>query len=139
MLSLGTSALRTATRRPYAVLLADTSADARKLIETALAPLGPLSVTHVDEGDALERTFFEEGPYDLVVCRALLGARSALQVVARARALGRRASFIVYSSLDGPWLRVFVSDSEGTVLSSRVVSLDGMAHLAEGMLEVLRR
>jgi CheY-like chemotaxis protein len=121
------------------VLLADTSADARKLLETSLLPLGPQSVTHVEEGDALERTFFEEGPYDLVVCRALLGARSALQVVARARALGRRASFIVYSSLDGPWLRVFVSDSEGTVLSSRVVSLDGLAHLAEGMLEALRR
>jgi CheY-like chemotaxis protein len=121
------------------VLLADTSADARTLLEGALAPLGPQKVTHVDEGNDLERLFFEEGPFDLVVCRALLGARSALQVVARARALGRRASFIVYSSLDGPWLRVFVSDSEGTVLSSRVVSLDGLAHLAEGMLEALRR
>jgi CheY-like chemotaxis protein len=121
------------------VLLADTSPDARTLLEEALAPLGPQSITHVGEGDDLERLFFEEGPYDLVVSRALLGARSALQVVARARALGRRASFIVYSSLDGPWLRVFVSDSEGTVLSSRVVSLDGLAHLAEGMLEALRR
>jgi len=121
------------------VLLADTSPDARTLLEGALASLGPKSITHVGDGDDLERQFFEEGPYDLVVSRALLGARSALQVVARARALGRRASFIVYSSLDGPCLRVFVSDSEGTVLSSRVVSLDGLAHLAEGMLEALRR
>jgi CheY-like chemotaxis protein len=121
------------------VLLADTSGEARQLLEGALTPLGPQSVTHVEDGDELERLFFEKGPYDLVVCRALLGARSALQVVARARALGRRASFIVYSSLDGPWLRVFVSDSEGTVLSSRVVSLEGLAHLAEGMLEALRR
>ena len=139
MLSIGSSALRSATARPYSVLLADTSADARRLLEGALTPLGPQAVTHVEEGDELERLFFEEGPFDLVVCRALLGARSALQVVARARALGRRASFIVYSSLDGPWLRVFVSDSEGTVLSSRVVSLEGLAHLAEGMLEALRR
>ncbi|HVW27177.1 MAG TPA: hypothetical protein VHC69_17545 [Polyangiaceae bacterium] len=138
MLSLRSPAAR-AAKRPVSVLLADTSPDARSLLEGALAPLGPQSVTHVGEGDDLERQFFEEGPYDLVVSRALLGARSALQVVARARALGRRASFIVYSSLDGPWLRVFVSDSEGTVLSSRVVSLDGLAHLAEGMLEALRR
>lgn len=139
MLSAGSSALRSATARPYAVLLADTSGEARQLLEGALTPLGPQSVTHVEDGDELERLFFEKGPYDLVVCRALLGARSALQVVARARSLGRRASFIVYSSLDGPWLRVFVSDSEGTVLSSRVVSLEGLAHLAEGMLEALRR
>ena len=64
------------------------------LIEGALAPLGAQCVTHVSEGDDLERQFFEEGPYDLVVSRALLGARSALQVVGRARALGRRASLI---------------------------------------------
>jgi len=139
VLSLGSTALRDAAARPYSVLLADTNTHARELLQGALASLGPQSITHVEEGDELERLFFEEGPYDLVVCRALLGARSALQVVARARSLGRRASFIVYSSLDGPWLRVFISDSEGTVLSSRVVSLEGLAHLAEGMLEARRR
>ena len=139
MLSVGSAALRNANARPYAVLLADTSIEARQLLEGALSPLGPQSVTHVAEGDELERHFFEKGPYDLVVCRALLGARSALQVVARARSLGRRASFIVYSSLEGPWLRVFISDSEGTVLSSRVVSLESLANLAAGMLEARRR
>jgi CheY-like chemotaxis protein len=138
VLSMGSTALRKTAARPYSVLLADTSIHALAVLEGALAPLGPQSVTQVQEGDELERLFFDKGPYDLVVSRALLGARSALQVVARARALGRRASFIVYSSLDGPWLRVFISDSEGTVLSSRVVSLEGLAHLAEGMLEARR-
>src|SRR5207344_917788 len=104
VLSLGSSSAGVVASRPVSVLLADTSPDARMLLEGALAPLGAQSVTHVSEGDDLERQFFEAGPYDLVVSRALLGARSALQVVARARALGRRASFIVYSSLDGPWL-----------------------------------
>ncbi|HVU00114.1 MAG TPA: response regulator [Polyangiaceae bacterium] len=134
---------RTTSRRAaparYSVLIADTSAESRSTLEAALSSLGPQTVTHAADGDELERRFFEDGPYDLVVCRALLGARSGLQVLARARTAGKRASFIVYSSLDGPWLRVFVSDAESTVLSSRVVSLEGVAQLAAGMLEAARR
>jgi DNA-binding NarL/FixJ family response regulator len=95
-------------------------------------------VTHASDGDALEQTFFDDGPFDLVVCRALLGARSGLQVLAKARSEGKRASFIVYSSLDTAWLRVFVSDAQHTVLSSRVVSLDGLSELARGMVESQR-
>jgi CheY-like chemotaxis protein len=121
------------------VLVADTSSEARALLEQALAPIAPRVVVHASDGDELERVFFKEGPHDLVVCRAVLGARSGLQILAKARAAGRTASFIVYSSLDGPWLRVFVSDAQGTVLSSRVVSLEGLAHLAGGMLEAKRR
>ena len=132
-------ASRAAAPRSCSVLLADTSLEARELIEKSLATLRPDVVTHAESGDELDRLFFHQGPFDLVVCRALLGARSGLQVVARARAAGRRASFIIYSSLEGPWLRVFVSDAQGTVLSSRVVSLDGLAGLAEGMLEAQRR
>lgn len=123
-----------AARAPCSVLLADTSAEARAVVEQALSPLGAQIVTHAEDGDTFERLFFEKASYDLVVCRALLGARSGLQVLARARSRGRRASFIVYSSLEGPWLRVFVSDSGATVLSSRVVSLAGLAELAQGML-----
>jgi CheY-like chemotaxis protein len=130
---------RRSARRPYSVLIADTSAEARNTIEQSLANLGPQTVDHAEDGDQLERLFFDKGPYDLVVCRALLGARSGLQVLAKARTRGRRASFIVYSTLEGPWLRVFVSDSDATVLSSRVVSLEGLAHLAEGMVEAKRR
>lgn len=130
---------RRAARSPYSVLIADTSGESRATLEQALSSLGPQKVAHAGDGDELERMFFDEGPHDLVVCRALLGARSGLQVLARARNAGRRASFIVYSSLDGPWLRVFVSDAESTVLSSRVVSLEGVAQLAAGMLEAARR
>jgi DNA-binding NarL/FixJ family response regulator len=128
-----------AARSPYAVLIADTSEGSRTTLEQALVTLGPQAVSHAADCDELERLFFDQGPYDLVVCRALLGARSGLQVLARARSAGQRASFIVYSSLDGPWLRVFVSDAESTVLSSRVVSLEGVAQLAAGLLEAARR
>lgn len=122
-----------------ALLVADTSSEARATLEQALAPIGPRVVIHAEDGDELERVFFGQGPHDLVVCRAVLGARSGLQILAKARACGTAASFIVYSSLEGPWLRVFVSDAQGTVLSSRVVSLEGLAHLAGGMLEARRR
>lgn len=122
-----------------ALLVADTNSDSRAIIEQALAPICPRVVVHAEDGDELEQVFFKQGPHDLVVCRAVLGARSGLQILAKARARGTRASFIVYSSLDGPWLRVFVSDAQGTVLSSRVVSLEGLAHLAGGMLDARRR
>jgi CheY-like chemotaxis protein len=131
---------RVPARAPYAVLIADTSVEARTALERALEGLGPQRVAHAGDGDELEHLFFDRGPYDLVVCRAVLGARSGLQVLAKARADRRRGSFIVYSSLDGPCLRVFVSDADSTtVLSSRVVSLAGLAELAAGMLEAKRR
>jgi CheY-like chemotaxis protein len=124
---------------PYSVLIADTDPEARRVIERSLSALGPKTVVHAVDGDELEHEFFNKGPHDLVVCRALLGARSGLQVLARARSTGRRASFIIYSSLEGPWVRVFVSDAEATVLSSRVVSLEGLSHLAEGIVRARRR
>ncbi len=123
---------------PYLVLLAEPDADARGRLGASLEALGPHVVTHVEDGDELERAFFNRGPYDLVVCRSALGATSGLDVLAKARRRGRRSSFIVYSSLEGPWLRVFVSDSDATVLSSRVVSLDGLAQLAKGVLDSKR-
>jgi CheY-like chemotaxis protein len=132
-------ASRRVIRSPYSVIIADTSSESRNTLEQALTSLGPQKVAHAGDGDELERLFFDEGPHDLVVCKALMGARSGLQVLARARTAGKRASFIVYSSLDGPWLRVFVSDAESTVLSSRVVSLEGVAQLAAGMLDAARR
>jgi CheY-like chemotaxis protein len=142
----GVMQLSTEPRTPFllapsacTLLVADTSSEARALLEKILSPIKPKSVTHASDGDELERVFFQQGPHDLVVCRALLGARSGLQILAKARATGTPASFIVYSSLEGPWLRVFVSDAQGTVLSSRVVALEGLPHLALGMLEANRR
>jgi CheY-like chemotaxis protein len=125
-------------KAPQALLIADTSEESRVTLGAALSGLGAERMAYASSGDELERIFFQQGPFDLVVCRALLGARSGLQVLAKARSRGRRGSFIVYSSLDGLWLRVFVSDAESTVLSSRVVSLEGLAHLAEGMIEANR-
>jgi len=123
-------------RAPYRVLVADPSSDARDKLEQVLARLGPQVVVHAASAQEFEKLFTDRGPYDLVVCRALLGRRSGLQVLARARSGGSRSSFIVYTSLDGACLRVFVSDVENTVLSSRVVSLEGLAHLAGGLLEL---
>jgi len=128
-----------AARAPVSILIADTAPEARATLEKALAYVRPHVVTHAADGDELERLFFRSGPFDLVACRALLGSRSGLQVLAKARSNGQRAAFIVYSSLESMWLRVFVSDAESTVLSSRVVSIDGLAELAAGMLESQRR
>lgn len=118
------------------MLVADPSSDTRDKLEHVLSGLGPQIVVHAGTAQEFERRFADGGPYDLVVCRALIGRRSGLQVLARARSGGSRSSFIVYPSLDGAWLRVFVSDVESTVLSSRVVSLEGLAHLAGGLLEL---
>lgn len=126
----------TRTRAPFKLLVADTCGEARDALAKVLAGLGPQSVVQAESAQEFERLFVDHGPYDLVVCKALLGRRSGLQVLAKARSGGSRASFIVYTSLDGAWLRVFVSDVDHTVLSSRVVSLEGLAHLAGGLLEM---
>lgn len=126
------------TRPPYRVLVADPSGDARATLANVLSSLGPQSVSHACSAQEFERLFVQDGPYDLVVCRALLGPRSGLKVLAKARSGGSRASFILYTSLDGAWLRIFVSDVANTVLSSRIVSLEGLASLAGGLLEMGR-
>lgn len=139
MESIAAEGLRLASdKAPFRLLVADPSSDTRDRLERVLSGLGPQSVAHAGTAQEFERLFVDHGPYDLVVCRALLGQRSGLQVLAKARSGGSRASFIVYTSLDGAWLRVFVSDVENTVLSSRVVSLEGLAHLAGGLLEMNR-
>lgn len=117
------------------VLLADTDPSARGAIEEALSGIGERVVTHASCRDELMRLFFEEGPFDLVVCGADIGARSG--IMAKARSSGRTGSFIVYSNV-GPWLRVFVSNGKDTLLSSRVVSLEGLGTLATALLEASR-
>jgi hypothetical protein len=119
-------------------LVADPSGDARETLANVLSGLGPQRVSHACSAQEFERLFVNDGPYDLVVCRALLGPRSGLTVLAKARSGGSRTSFILYTSLDGAWLRIFVSDMANTVLSSRIVSLEGLANLAGGLLEMGR-
>ena len=130
--------MKATTRAPYKVLVADTSGDARETLTNVLSSLGPQRVVHACTAQEFERLFVDDGPYDLVVCRALLGPRSGLKVLAKARSGGSRASFILYTSLDGAWLRIFVSDMANSVLSSRIVSLEGLANLAGGLLEMGR-
>lgn len=124
-------------KEPYKFLVADPSGDARVTLANVLSGLGPQHIVHADNAQEFER-LFKEGPYDLVMCPAILGHRSGLQVLARARSGGSRASFIVYTSIQGAWLRVFVSDVKNTVLSTRVISLEGLAQLASGLLEMGR-
>ena len=138
MASVTSDVSRTPRRAPYKVLVADPSGDARQTLANVLSSLGPQRVVHAETAQEFERLFVNDGPYDLVVCRALLGPRSGLKVLAKARSGGSRASFILYTSLDGAWLRIFVSDMANTVLSSRVVSLEGLADLAGGLLEMGR-
>lgn len=123
------------TRTALRLLLADADPEARSAVEHALSSLGACTVTHAASADEIERTYFGDGPFDLVVCRADIGARSGL--LARARSSGRAGSFIVYSDV-GPWLRVFVSDCRSTLLSTRVVSMENLSGLAAGMLEASR-
>jgi PleD family two-component response regulator len=135
---MASDVLATPKRAPYKVLVADPSGDARDTLVNVLSSLGPQRVSHACTAQEFERLFVNDGLYDLVVCRALIGPRSGLKVLAKARSGGSRASFILYTSLDGAWLRIFVSDVENTVLSSRVVSLEGLANLAGGLLEMGR-
>jgi len=136
--SIATDVLSTPKRAPYKVLVADPSGDAREILANVLSSLGPQRVVHACTAQEFESLFVNDGPYDLVVCRALLGPQSGLKVLAKARSGGSRSSFILYTSLDGAWLRIFVSDMANTVLSSRVVSLEGLASLAGGLLEMGR-
>lgn len=138
MESIANDVMKATTRAPYKVLLADTSGDARQTLTNVLSSLGPQRLVHACTAQEFERLFVDDGPYDLVVCRALLGPQSGLKVLAKARSGRSRASFILYTSLDGAWLRIFVSDMENAVLSSRIVSLEGLANLAGGLLEMGR-
>jgi DNA-binding response OmpR family regulator len=89
------------------------------------------------DGNALERALTESGPYQLVVASARLPEPSALQVLARVRRAGIRTPFIVVASLSTHErrMRVFVSDAEGTVLSSRVLDDENLAVLVTRLIE----
>lgn len=123
------------SRAPLRVLLADADSEARSAVQGALSSLGPFTVAHAANAGDLERLFFDDGPFDLVVCRADIGAGTRL--LGRARSSGRTGSFIVYSEV-APWLRVLVSDCDDTILSSRVMPLENLSGLATGMLEASR-
>ncbi len=92
-------------------------------------------VDETDSGQHLEDLLRGSGPFDLVITDAQLPVRSGLQVLARCRTDGVRTPFIVIQSVHQLLLRVFVSDAEGTVLSSRMVDGDNLASLAGNLIE----
>ena len=81
-------------------------------------------------GDQLEDALRLHGPFELVLASAQLGSESSLQSLARVRQTGDSTPFLVLGHSQGETLRVFVSDGEGVVLSSRMLNAENLARLA---------
>lgn len=116
------------------VLLAESDRAARGLLLPWLSELST-EIEEVVDGSALERALLSGSRYQLVIAGARLPEPSALQVLARVRRQGIRTPFIVVTSVHGNMLRIFMSDSEGTVLSSRVVDGNNLASLITGIID----
>jgi CheY-like chemotaxis protein len=116
------------------ILLAEPDPEHRQRLEPLLKPLGA-EVTTAGTGDQLEQRLLELGPFDLVIANSRLTGLSALQVLARCRQRGTRTPFIVLASLSSESWRLFVSDAEGTVLSSRVINPANFVRLVRSMLK----
>lgn len=123
-------------QRKTRILLADGDKGNRELFWDRLSSLG--DVVEAKDGAALEEALLSRGPFQLVVANAKLPEPSALQVLARIRRAGIRTPFIVVSSVHQNHLRVFVSDSEGTVLSSRMVDSNNLTVLLSDLIEASR-
>jgi DNA-binding response OmpR family regulator len=119
------------------VALADHDAEVRGWLSKTLTRLA--DVVEAEHGIELERTLRDAGPFDLVVTRANLPVQTGLSVLARCRAGGDATPFVVITSVQRKSLTVFVSDAEGTVLSSRVVDSDNLLALALSLIERARR
>jgi DNA-binding NtrC family response regulator len=115
------------------ILLADPDPQNHERFWTRLALMAEL--TTAKDGSEIEDALISRGPFQLVVASAKLPEPSALQVLARVRRVGIKTPFIVVSSVHQNHLRVFVSDTEGTVLSSRMVDADNLTMLVTGLIE----
>ncbi|MEZ4222060.1 MAG: hypothetical protein R3B13_14090 [Polyangiaceae bacterium] len=85
-----------------------------------------------DEG--LDQALRTRGPFQLVLASANVGRESALQSLARARQSGDSTPFLVLGHSQGESMRVFVSDGEGVVLSSRVLTAPNLARLVRDFI-----
>ncbi|MEZ4369387.1 MAG: response regulator [Polyangiaceae bacterium] len=121
-------------RRPR-VLIADADVVARGWLKPIVAHLDA-EIVEVGTGLELQLMLTRKGPFDLVITNARLPAPSGLQVLATVRAAGSSTPFIVVTSFQQNVLRVFVSDAEGTVLSSRVVDADNLGVLARNLISL---
>ena len=115
------------------MLLAESDRAARGLLLPWLSGL-PTEIEEVVDGDALERALLSGVRYQLVIASARLPEPSALQVLARVRRQGIRTPFIVVTSVHGNMLRIFMRDTEGTALSSRMVDGNNLASLISGII-----
>jgi DNA-binding response OmpR family regulator len=119
--------------RNVRIVLAEADEKVRDWLRRPLARLTG-NVREATTGPELEALLREEGPFDLVITNAQLPGQSGLQVLARLRARGEVTPFIVVTSIHESLLRVFVSDAEGTVLSSRMVDPNNLVALASSLM-----
>jgi CheY-like chemotaxis protein len=120
--------------RSVRIALADPDTKVRDWLRIPLSRL-TANISEAASGPELEGLLRDEGPFDLVITNAQLpGGRSGLQVLARLRSSGSPTPFIVLTSIHNESLRVFVSDAEGTVLSSRVVDPQNLVGLAASLM-----
>jgi DNA-binding response OmpR family regulator len=120
--------------RNVRIVLAEADEKVRDWLRRPLSRL-TVNVREATTGPELEALLREEGPFDLVITNAQLpGGQSGLQVLARLRARGEVTPFIVVTSIHESLLRVFVSDAEGTVLSSRMVDPNNLVALASSLM-----
>jgi CheY-like chemotaxis protein len=119
--------------RNVRIVLAESDEKVRDWLRRPLARL-TANVREAETGSELEAVLLEDGPFDLVITNAQLPGQSGLQVLARLRARGESTPFIVVTSIHESLLRVFVSDAEGTVLSSRMVDPQNLVALASSLM-----
>lgn len=119
------------------IVIAEADANMRAWLGPVLAPLGA-RVVEAKDGVELEQLLERQGPFDLVITSSQLPLQSGLSVLARVRGRGVATPFVVVTSVHQFLLRVFVSDAEGTVLSSRVVDGDNLRTLASNLIEAAR-
>lgn len=119
------------------IAVAEADAKTRAWLRPVFVPL-EASIHEAEDGAQLEELLEREGPFDLVVTSSQLPVQSGLQVLARARSRGLLTPFVVLTSIHQYLMRVFVSDAEGTVLSSRVVDGDNLRTLAARLIEAGR-
>ena len=119
--------------RPRRILIADSDAAVRAWLLPALQPLCT-QVVEARTGVELEQKL-AGATFDLVVAGARLPAPSGIAVLAKVRAAGGTTPFIVVTSYLENRVCIFVSDAEGTVLSSRVVDAENLAQVAGRLLD----
>jgi DNA-binding response OmpR family regulator len=123
--------------RPLRILVVDTDDSAYAWIAPSLHNHLSAVVEQLRSGGELYDKLMVGGA-DLVITNAQLPEHSGLQVLARCRAHDSTVPFIVFTAFPDDCMRVFVSDADGTVLSSRVVDARAMTALAASLVDPTR-